>query len=68
MENQQNPTDSRKIALTPKQTLALPYIAATASLTWRGVPEAAQHRHRSYPPHSGWTDPNFRAELERMQA
>ncbi len=33
MENQQNPTDSRKTALTPKQTLGLPYIAATASLS-----------------------------------
>ena len=32
MENQENATDSRKAALSPKQTLALPYIAATASL------------------------------------
>ena len=31
MENQENATDSRKAALPPKQTLALPYIAATAS-------------------------------------
>ncbi len=33
MENQQNATDSRKAALSPKQTLALPYVAAAASLS-----------------------------------
>ena len=63
MENQQNPTDSRKIALTPKQTLALPYIAATASLS-AGARAARIHRSTL----QQWmTDPNFRAELERMR-
>ena len=68
MENQLNQTDSRKIALTPRQAVALPHIAATESLSWRGGPEAAQHRQTLDAPHGGWTDPAFRAELERMQA
>ena len=43
MDNQENATDSRKAALSPKQTLALPYIAATASLT-AGARAARIHR------------------------
>ena len=63
MENQQESTDSRKVALTPKQTLALPYIAATASLT-AGARAARIHRSTL---HQWMTDSNFRAELERMR-
>ena len=63
MENQQESTDSRKVALTPKQTLALPYIAATASLS-AGARAARIHRSTL---HQWMTDSNFRAELERMR-
>ena len=63
MENQPNPTDSRKAALSPKQTLALPYIAATASLT-AGARAARIHRSTL---HQWMTDPNFRAELEGLR-
>ena len=63
MENQQNPTDVKKAALTPRQTLALPYIAATASLS-AGARAARIHRSTL---HQWMTDPHFRAELERMR-
>ncbi len=63
MEDQQNPTLSRKAALSPKQTLALPYIAATASLS-AGARAARIHRSTL---HQWMTDPNFRAELERLR-
>lgn len=63
MENQQNPTDTKKVALTPRQTLALPYIAATASLS-AGARAARIHRSTL---HQWMTDSNFRAELERLR-
>lgn len=63
MENHQNPTESKKAALTPKQTLALPYIAATASLS-AGARAARIHRSTL---HQWMTDPHFRAELERLR-
>ncbi len=63
MENQQNPTATKKVALTPRQTLALPYIAATASLS-AGARAARIHRSTL----QQWmTDPDFRAELERLR-
>ena len=63
MENQANATDSRKAALSPRQTLSLPYIAATASLT-AGARAARIHRATL---HRWMTDSNFRAELERLR-
>ena len=63
MENHQNPADSRKAALTPKQTLALPYIAATDSVA-AGARAARIHRTTL---HRWMTDLSFRSELERMR-
>ena len=60
---QQKATENRKIALTPKQTLALPYIAATDSLT-AGAKAARINRNTL---HRWMHDPVFRAELERMR-
>ena len=60
---QQNATENRKVALTPKQTLALPYIAATDSLT-AGAKAARINRATL---HRWMHDPVFRAELERVR-
>ena len=60
---QQNATENRKVALTPKQTLALPYIAATDSLT-AGAKAARINRTTL---HRWMHDPVFRAELERVR-
>ena len=60
---QQKATENRKIALTPKQTLALPYIAATDSLT-AGAKAARINRTTL---HRWMHDPVFRAELERVR-
>lgn len=60
---QQKVAENRKIALTPKQTLALPYIAATDSLT-AGAKAARINRNTL---HRWMHDPLFRAELERMR-
>ena len=60
---QQKATENRKIALTPKQTLALPYIAATDSLT-AGAKAARINRTTL---HRWMHDPVFRGELERMR-
>lgn len=60
---QQKATENRKIALTPKQTLALPYIAATDSLT-AGAKAARINRTTL---HRWMHDPVFRSELERVR-
>lgn len=60
---QQKATENRKVALTPKQTLALPYIAATDSLT-AGAKAARINRTTL---HRWMHDPVFRAELERVR-
>ena len=60
---QQKAAENRKIALTPKQTLALPYIAATDSLT-AGAKAARINRNTL----QRWMhDPLFRGELERVR-
>ena len=60
---QQKAAENRKIALTPKQTLALPYIAATDSLT-AGAKAARINRNTL----QRWMhDPLFRSELERVR-
>ena len=60
---QQKATENRKVALSPKQTLALPYIAATDSLT-SGAKAARINRTTL---HRWMHDPVFRAELEHVR-
>ncbi|MCY4450226.1 MAG: hypothetical protein OXE02_15425 [Chloroflexi bacterium] len=60
---QQKATENRKVALSPKQTLALPYIAATDSLT-AGAKAARINRTTL---HRWMHDPVFRGELERVR-
>ncbi len=58
MENQQNPTDSRKAALSPKQTLALPYIATASLATRRRASAAKRGGRESLLPRRAMLTPN----------
>ena len=60
---EQDETQDRNMDFTPRQTLAMPYIAANASMT-EGAKAAGISRVTLY----RWMqDPSFRAELERIR-
>ncbi len=60
---EQDETQERNVDLTPKQTVAMPYIAANPSMT-----EAAKAAGISRVTLYRWMqDPSFRAELERIR-